>query len=480
MNSVIKRTIIVAMLAALLPIGAGAQALRGSYFMDNSVNRNKMNPAFAPRSSYFQIPAIGNMSAGAVSNMGMSTFLYPSGEELLTFLHKDVSVEHFDKALAKYPRIDVDAYTNVLNFGFYNKHKAFWTFDLSVRAGVDVDVPRDLFMFVKKGTGTSGQRFNIANAHAYASASVQAALGWSRNVSEGVRIGVKARFIAPVAYAALNLDNVLLTTSEEKWTVETKGSLYGAMHGLELSLPEGEKIPQVGFDLERMLANKVLAGYGGSVDLGIEWQIVKKGFFKGLQLSAAVTDLGVISYMPEALTSYSTAGKLEWSGFQDVSMDNADFQAAFDDFLEEAEGELLNFKEEDVDGGLVRSSMPSVYAGVEIPILWNRVSFGLLYSGRFSHSYYRQEVMASCNLMPVKWLALGVNYSICNTRDTFGWLIEFTPKAGINLCLGCDYLPYKWTPAPILESDVLTHLPTALAANVHFGLSLALGSKYGR
>ena len=68
----------------------------------------------------------------------------------------------------------------------------------------------------------------------------------------------------------------------------------------------------------------------------------------------------------------------------------------------------------------------------------------------------------------------------CNTRDTFGWLIEFTPKAGINLCLGCDYLPYKWTPAPILESDVLTHLPTALAANVHFGLSLALGSKYGR
>ena len=480
MNRIIKSVIIAAVFATLLPFVAGAQALRGSYFMDNSVNRNKMNPAFAPRTNYFQIPGIGNMSAGAVSNMGMRTFLYPSDGEVLTFLHKDVSVDQFDKALAKYPHVDVDASANVLNFGFYNKNRAFWTFDLSVRTGVDADVPRDLFMFVKKGTGTSGETFSISNANVYASASVQAALGWSRNISDGVRIGVKARFIAPVAYAAVNLKNVSLTTSQEKWTMETEGHMYGAMHGLEITLPEGETVPEFRFDLDRMLANKVLAGYGGSVDLGVEWQIVKKGFFKGLQLSASVTDLGLVAYKKEALSAYSTAGKVEWEGFQDVSMDNADFQAAFDDFMDEAKGELMNFKKEDVSKGLLRSSMPSVYAGLEIPILWNRVSFGLLYSGRFSHSYYRQEVTAACNLMPFKWLALGANYSVCNTGGTFGWLVELTPKAGLNLCLGCDYFPLEWTPAPILESDVLTHLPTSLAVNLHFGLSIALGSKYGR
>jgi hypothetical protein len=120
------------------------------------------------------------------------------------------------------------------------------------------------------------------------------------------------------------------------------------------------------------------------------------------------------------------------------------------------------------------------------------MSFGLLYSGRFSHSYYRQELTASYNLKPLKWLALGMNYSMCNTKGTFGWLLELTPKAGLNLCLGCDYLPGEWTPAPILDGmmempQMLVdkghehlYVPTSMRLNFHFGLSLALGSKHGR
>ena len=132
-----KKTIILVSLI-LLPLVMGAQALKGSYFMENSVNRNKMNPAFAPRANYLHIPAVGTLGVGAVTNLDVPTFLYPSDGELLTFLHKDVSVEQFDRALAKHPHIDADAYTNILNFGFYNKNKAFWTFDLSVRTGADV------------------------------------------------------------------------------------------------------------------------------------------------------------------------------------------------------------------------------------------------------------------------------------------------------------------------------------------------------
>ena len=487
-----KKTIIVTVAAMLLPLICGAQALKGSYFMDNSVNRHNMNPAFAPRANYFKIPVAGNVTVGALSNLDIPTFLYPSGNELLTFLHKDVSVSQFDKALPNRPHIDADVTSDIISFGFYNKNKAFWTFDLSVRSGVDVDVPRDLFMFVKKGTGTSGETFNIANVNAYATAAVQASLGWSRNITEGVRIGAKARFIAPVAYAALNLENVRLTTSAEKWTLETEGYAYGALQGLDVNLPEGELMPQVDLDLNRMLANKVLAGYGGSVDLGVDWQIIRDGFFKGLSVSAAVTDLGLVAYKSSALDAFTTSGKVDWVGFQDVSMDNTDFEASIDDFVESAKKELINLSKKDVKGSLVRSSMPSVYAGVEAPILWNRMSLGLLYSGRFSHSYYRQEVTASLNLTPLKWLALGFNYSMCNTQGTFGWLLELTPKAGFNLCLGCDYFPGSWTPAPILDDMMqmpsflvkrgYEHMlvPTSLGVNFHFGLSLALGSKHGR
>ena len=69
-----SKNIIIMAALLLMPFMAGAQALKGSYFLDNSLNRNKMNPAFTPRSNYVQIPGIGNISAGMMSNLDVHTF----------------------------------------------------------------------------------------------------------------------------------------------------------------------------------------------------------------------------------------------------------------------------------------------------------------------------------------------------------------------------------------------------------------------
>ena len=167
-----RKNIALAAFMLVMPLILGAQTLKGSYFLDNSINRHRMNPAFAPRANYVQIPAVGNLPAGAMSNLDIPTFLYPMDGGLATFLHPSVSVEQFDKALPKYPHLDAEVSANLVNFGFYTKRKSFWTFDVAVNAGLDVDLPRDLFMFLKKGTGTEGETFNIAKVNAYATASV--------------------------------------------------------------------------------------------------------------------------------------------------------------------------------------------------------------------------------------------------------------------------------------------------------------------
>ena len=151
------RTLILAILL-LIPFAAGAQALKGSYFLDNSINRNKMNPAFAPRANYVQIPAVGNLSAGAMSNLDIPTFLYPMDGGLATFLHPSVSVEQFDKALPKYPHLDAEVSANLVNFGFYTKRKSFWTFDVAVNAGLDVDIFVDIFFEYFRELLQFGQR----------------------------------------------------------------------------------------------------------------------------------------------------------------------------------------------------------------------------------------------------------------------------------------------------------------------------------
>lgn len=485
-----RKNLIVMAVLFLLPFMAGAQALKGTYFIDNSLNRNKMNPAFAPRTNYFQMPVMGNLSLGAMSNLDVPTFLYPMNGELVTFLNSQVSVDQFERRLPNHPHFDAETSMNLVNFGFYTKQKSFWTFDLAVKAGVDMDLPADLFLFLKKGTGTSGNSYNIANINAYATASVQAAVGYSRDIMKGLRVGAKVRFIAPVAYAALNLENVRLTTGKEKWTVETEGYVHAALQGLESEIPAGETAPEIGFDINRMLQNKVLAGFGYSIDLGAEYVLDLPGtLFDGISVSAAVTDLGLVHYSKKAVNSFSTKGKIDWVGFQDVAMEDIEnFDAAIEDFTSKAE-DLLNLKQEK-SGGMVRSTMPNIYLGVEVPFLWNRMSAGLLYSGRFSHSYYRNELTASLNITPLKWFALGINYSFLNTARTIGGVLEFTPKAGVNFHLGFDYLPLSFTSAPMLMDEVPEFLenmgftgmplPMSLRMNLHFGLSVAIGSKYGR
>lgn len=485
-----SKNIIIMAALLLMPFMAGAQALKGSYFLDNSLNRNKMNPAFTPRSNYVQIPGIGNISAGMMSNLDVPTFFYPMNGELVTFLNNQVSVKQFERSLPNHPHFDAEMSTNLINFGFFTKQGSFWTFDLAVKAGVDTDLPADLFLFLKKGTGTSGQSYNVANVNAYASASVQAALGYSRDIIDGLRVGAKLRVIAPVAYAALNLENVRLTTGKDKWTVETEGYAHAALQGLNTYLPADSTIPEVEFDLSRMLQNKALAGMGYSMDLGAEYILDLPGkLFDGISVSAAVTDLGFVRYKKSAVHSYSTQGKIDWVGFQNVGADDLDnFENAINDFVDEAEG-LLNLKEEE-PSNLVRSTMPNIYLGVEVPFLWDRMSAGLLYSGRFSHSYYRNELTASLNITPLKWLALGFNYSFLNTAKTVGGILELTPKSGVNFYVGFDYLPLSYTSAPIVMDDIPAFLenmgftgmplPMSLRMNMHFGLSIALGSKYGR
>lgn len=54
------------MMGFVLP--ANAQFLRTSYFMEGTHYRMQLNPALAPTSGYFNIPAIGSLNVSASSN----------------------------------------------------------------------------------------------------------------------------------------------------------------------------------------------------------------------------------------------------------------------------------------------------------------------------------------------------------------------------------------------------------------------------
>ncbi len=455
----------VAAIMLLMPLMMGAQTLKGSYFLDNSLNRNKLNPAFAPQSSYFQIPVVGNTSVGIMSNLDLSTFMYPMNGQLYTFLNKNVSYEQFDAALTDKPYLDVATDINLINVGWKGGEKGFWTVDLGVRVNVDTDLPRDLFTFMKKGTGTSGT-YNIGAVKANAAASVQAALGYSRDLSDlvpGLRAGAKVRAILPVAYMGLDLTELSLSTSPEKWIVSTDGNLNTAVKGLEMTGPDGNLRPEMNGPMG-------LAGFGFSFDLGAEYTYELDGFINGVSVSAALTDLGIVSY--SAGKQYRANGQMDWTGLS-ISLQEGAMEGAMEELKHEL-GHLVSFGKH-ADASFTRSTLPSFYVGAEMPFMDNKMSVGALFSSRKSYFASRNELTLSYNANPFNWLSAGLNYSFLNTTKTIGWIVELTPKTGPCFFIGSDHFFLSRAKAP--ENFPLNYIPMAWRFNLHFGLAVALGKK---
>ena len=167
-------------IAIFFPVAAGAQVLKGSYFLDHSVNNHRMNPAFVPRSDYFQALCLGYVGSGIYSNLDVPLLLQPVDGKLGTFLHPSVSVKDFERQLPSHLHLDTELETTLLSFGGFTKKKSFWNFSVDIKANVDVDLPSDLFLFMKKGVGTQADKYNIGNVNAYMGGSAQAAFGYSR------------------------------------------------------------------------------------------------------------------------------------------------------------------------------------------------------------------------------------------------------------------------------------------------------------
>ncbi len=460
-----RKSYIVAVLMLLMPLMAGAQALKGSYFMDNSINRNKLNPALAPNRSYFMIPGVGNFNFGLQSNLEMQTFLYPAGDQIYTFLNQNVSVKDFNRALPKYPHLDISTDLNLLNFGFYTG-KMFWTFDTGLRFNADVDVPRDLFTFMKQGTTMTGGDFNIGALSVNAMAYAHASLGFSREFFiPGLRLGAKVRGLVPLAYAGANFNDVRLTASPEKWTLTTNATLHTAVNGLTMTDAEGNISPN--YDISSIGP----AGFGFSVDLGAEYTLEFDGFINGVSVSAAVTDLGMIRYKAEAVQGFASSGSMDWTGVA-LSLEEGAFDKVTEDLANEAK-KLLEVEQIQSTGALTKSSLPSFYVGAEMPFLNNSMSVGVLWSARKSFRYMRNELTLSYNLNPCKWFALGINYSFLNVGKTLGWMLELTPKYGPCLFLGSDYTFVEFAKMP--SNMGVSILPTSMRANFHFGLAFAIG-----
>ena len=469
-NSMKKRLFTILAVAILSVTASYAQALTGTYFLDNSLFRTRLNPAFSPRANYFGIPVLANTGVGVYGNVGAGSFLFPKDGQLYTFLNKNVSVEEFERKLTRYPGADINFNTDILNFGFYTSSSSFWSFDLGIQMDASIGIPKDFLMILKQGMGSADNIYSLKGFNMFADASLYAAIGHSRDLSsivKGLKVGAKFKFLASVASIGMDLGESTLELSQDKWTVNSKaqGTIATPLFRIVPS-EEAGKTPSIQTNLSKIAP----AGYGFAFDLGAEYRLSIGSPVDGMTFSLSVLDLGGRFYKSQNVQHLVSEGSASFSGMNDISLDNnADFSAVAEeiknDFLA-----LANFKEgEAADFKL--STFPKIYAGVEMPFLHDKMSVGLLYSAKFMRRSTINELTLSYNLNPCKWFNLGVNWSFLNAWKTLGWVIEFSPKAGVDFFIGSDYTFFNVMPKYYIPVDKAW-------ANMRFGLNFMLGSKH--
>ncbi len=388
-----KRVCLILAGMALLALPLTAQnAFRGGYFMDTYLYGHTMNPALCANRSYASL-ALGRIDVQTQSNLGVSTFFYPTGHNSVTsFLSSGVSSETFLSKIHKHNIENANVQLDLLNFGFWTEKDQFHSFSLNLRVDENAAAPYDVFRFLKDGS-TDGTYYDLSGFGMRARSYAEAAYGISFPVTDVLRIGGKVKALVGLAYADARFDQFDVTLSGERWSVQTDGRLLGSnLPATQAtgSVSIGEILDFDDFDFSKARP----CGFGTAVDLGVTWDVLP-----WLQLSASMTDLGFIHWKMDA--RMGTQGSWEYTGFENISFEgNDNLQAQLDAKMEQL-NQLLEFHK--TDKGSPMGFLPATfYVGAKAhPTDW--FSAGLLGTARRAGQYSWAELRGSVNLEPCHW-----------------------------------------------------------------------------
>ena len=464
------------LLASLLLVcrpGLSAQDLETGYFLGGNPYAFRLNPAFQSERNIFSL-ALGQTGLGAWSNLGFSTLLYPDSDgHLYTFLNDRVNTAEFMRKIKKNNVIDLDARVNLLTVGFWAGAN-FYTVDLNLRSLNGVSVPYDMFSFWKEGSESRNQ-FDFSNLGLRSQTFAEAAFGWSRNFDDVLSVGFRVKALVGALELNALARNMKLSMADDRWEVQAQSYLYASSPSLTYSLDEDGNP-----DLESIGVKDGVygpAGYGGAVDLGVSWNVLPY-----LTLSASVLDLGAIRWNRE-IQFVSPESSYVWAPSENEDTASGDWNDELDDAMNALAG-VFRFKDASGTGAAFEALPLQYYLGAEFRMpFYDRLSVGALYSGRMGSVYGRQSGRLSLNWNPLNFLSMSTGTTLNRLGESFGFALNLHP-AGVNLLIGCDYIPFHSVSlSPLLkDADIPPFvrqnavLPRdQMKLNVYVGLNLAFG-----
>ena len=439
------------MMGFVLP--ANAQFLRTSYFMEGTHYRMQLNPALAPTSGYFNIPAIGSLNVSASSNsLGTQDII-----DIIDNSDGFYNNQKFMNRLSNDNRLNVNVNTDILSFGWY-KGKNFWSVNVGARVDLGAQIPKSMFSFLhdidQDGFSWNNSKFDIGKEELNINAYTEVGIGYARAINDRLSVGGKFKVLLGMgnlnlkvdgmnvdANLPLNINDITDVNQIRDYHAKMKvnARLESSFKGMDLVENTSDPDPRKHYIDDFDFNGFGIAGYGGAIDLGASYKILDN-----LTVSASVLDLGFIKWSKGSTSVAAAKGSMDYDG-KDYALTPEgleDFQRDAQDFMNRVEGgdvlnyEMLQLQKEDVVESRTTSLHSTVVIGAEYELLDKWLAIGALSTTRFTKPKTQTEITLSANIRPKSWLNAAISYSMIQSAGkSFGLAVKLGP-----LFIGTDYM----------------------------------------
>jgi hypothetical protein len=481
---------ITVMLLAAVVYDSSAQNSQVLYYM-NLPQRHFLNPALRPSNSvYIGLPVISGINLNINNNFfNFSDVISRSGDSLITILHPDFDIENFISKIRDVNAIEPQVMIQLFGLGFNAGKDLYIFFDVNERIEANIALPGDILRLGLQGNEPFiGSKIDLSSLRTDVMWYREAGLGFSKNFTNNLRIGVKGKLLFGMATVSTDIRSLGITVNDDYSHIFDADMTVNFSAPLDIVMGTDNTIEDFTFDDSRFDDTKKIINYalkpgnmGLGLDVGAEYTI-----FDRLRVSAAVTDLGFIKWKRD-VTNLKAESQFDFTGID--LMDMYDREISIDSLGAEILDSLMNSFSATSDDTPFTTYLPfGVSAGGSFNLTKN-VSLGVLSYTRFIGKQVKEALTFSANINLGNALSTTLAYTAANNRyDNLGFGLALRGTI-FQFYFLADRIPVTWnkivsadieTPKPVTYLFGENSIPVPVSWNtIHFrfGMNLAFGNR---
>jgi len=412
------------------------------YLIPSVPQTNQLNPALKHNCKiYLSLPVISSIRQSTRNTgFGFHDAIHTgTGAQSDTYY---LDLDNLDKKLRRMNYSLGNADIDLFGIGFAYK-EWYLTFGISNHISLQASYPHDI-VSLKDGNwdvnNMTAIPINLSNVGVNATAWNSIGVSASKEVSDGLRVGIRAKYLNGMANVNTRKSNIELNTTSDPVTLDAEVNYkVNSSLPVELGFASTGLVNRINFDpaLENLIGNYIFNGNrGAAFDGGIIYDLDE-----ATQLSASFTDLGFI-WWKSNVNNFTGNGKFV---FQGIDLDQYTSGGSQGDLLDALVDSLrssfqatastkgyLTTLPLNLYGGITRELMPNVKAGA---MTWIEVN----------GKHVRPSLTLSLNLTPFNAFAATVSYTLMNNKfNQIGGGLVFGNR-GAQFYIVTDNIPVRFT-----------------------------------